>query len=81
MARCLTDLGLRTSEVAHLRLDDIDWQAGTLRIRKRESRRTDILPLPPETGRAIADYLRAEATADRQLGCVRAPCRPHDGPN
>jgi integrase/recombinase XerD len=32
MLRCLVDLGLRSSEVVGLRLDDIDWQAGTIRL-------------------------------------------------
>ena len=80
MARCLTDLGLRTSEVAHLHLDDIDWQAGTLRIRKGKSRRTDILPLPPETGRAIADYLRAERPQTTNRAVFVRHVAPHDEP-
>jgi integrase/recombinase XerD len=60
MVRCLVDLGLRSSEVVHLHLDNIDWHAGTIRLTKGKSRRADILPLPLETGRAIADYLVAE---------------------
>lgn len=69
MIRCLVDLGLRSSEVARLRLDDIDWQAGTLRVAKGKSRRADLLPLPPATGHAIADYLKAERpqTANRAV--------------
>jgi integrase/recombinase XerD len=67
--RCLADLGLRASEVVHITLDDIDWQAGTIRIAKGKCRRTDILPLPFETGRAIAEYLRTErpTTANRAV--------------
>jgi len=45
MVRCLVDLGLREREVFSLELDDIDWKAGTLRIRKGKSRRVDVLPL------------------------------------
>lgn len=60
MVRCLVDLGLREREVVSLELDDIDWEAGTLRICKGKSRRVDVLPLPQTTGRAIADYLRSE---------------------
>lgn len=59
MVRCLVDLGLREREVVSLELDDIDWQAGTLRI-KGKSRRVDVLPLPQTTGCAIAAYLRSE---------------------
>lgn len=58
MARCLLDLGLRASEVAALRLDDVNWREGTLRIVGGKSRRADVLPLPAPTGRAIVEYLR-----------------------
>ena len=69
IVRCLVDLGLRTQEVSSLALEDIDWAAGTLRIVKGKSRRADLMPLPPATGRAIAEYLRAErpTTANRQV--------------
>jgi site-specific recombinase XerD len=56
ITRCLLDLGLRRVEVAHLRLDDIDWRAGVLRIRGK-GKRTDVVPLPRLTGQAIAAYL------------------------
>lgn len=69
MVRCLVDLGLREREVACLELDDINWEAGTLRIRKGKSRREDILPLPQSTGLAIAAYLRSErpSTLNRRV--------------
>jgi len=46
MVRCALDLGLRCGEIATLALDDIDWRAGTLTLRRTKSRREDILPLP-----------------------------------
>jgi len=60
MVRCALDLGLRRGEIAGLSLDDIDWRAGTLRLRRTKGQREDCLPLPQTTGRAIADYLRLE---------------------
>lgn len=60
IVRCLVDLGLRTSEVVALELDDIDWASGTVRIGKAKSRRVDVLPLPQATGAAIAAYVRSE---------------------
>ena len=60
IVRCLVDLGLRSSEVIALDLDDIDWAAGIVRIRKAKSRRADVLPLPQVTGAAIAEYIRCE---------------------
>lgn len=69
MVRCLVDLGLREREVVGLELDDIDWEAGTLRIRKGKSLRVDMLPLPQTTGCAIAAYLRSErpTTVNRRV--------------
>ena len=58
MALCLSELGLRVSDVAHLRLEDINWRQATLRIEHGKSRRVNILPLPKMVGRAIALYLR-----------------------
>jgi len=53
----LIRLGLRASEVAGLRLDDIDWRAGEILIRGK-GRREDRLPLPNDVGEAIAAYLQ-----------------------
>jgi integrase len=85
---CLATLGLRPGEVAGLRLEDIDWRDGTIRIRARKNHRGAVLPLPREAGEAMADYLRGhrpETTRRRvfvqQIGLVAAsrsepmPCR------
>jgi site-specific recombinase XerD len=53
----LARLGLRSSEVVLLELDDIDWQAGRFSVRGKGGRRTE-LPLPNDVGKAIAEYLR-----------------------
>ncbi len=58
MLLCLAHLGLRAKEVARLRLDDIDWSAGTIAISVSKGRRASVLPLPRRVGRAIAAYLR-----------------------
>ncbi len=57
---CLSTLGLRPGEVAGLRLEDIDWRGGTIRLRPRKTGRGAVLPLPGEAGRAIVAYLREE---------------------
>jgi site-specific recombinase XerD len=69
MARCLSDLGLRGQEVTRLALDDIDWRAGTLTLRKTKVQRVRVLPLPVTTGTAIAKYLRngRPKTCNRRL--------------
>jgi site-specific recombinase XerD len=53
----LVRLGLRAGEVASLRLDDLDWQAGEVVVHGK-GRRVDRLPLPVDVGDAIAGYLR-----------------------
>ena len=58
MARCMTDLALRSQEVAELRLDDIDWNSGVLHLERTKSRRVELLPLPQVTGQALIDYLQ-----------------------
>ena len=58
MARCQVDLGLRASEVIALRLEDLDWRRGALRIAGGKVGRTRELPLSREVGHAIAEYLR-----------------------
>jgi integrase len=60
LVRLALDLGLRSGEIAHLNLNDIDWQAGTLMLRGTKSQRQDVVPLPEETGKALADYLQLE---------------------
>jgi site-specific recombinase XerD len=83
MVRCVVDLGLRASEVVSLTLDDLDWNAGTLRISRNKSRREGLLPLPQQTGTAIAEYLRHErprcvsrVVFVRHVAPVEAPIGP-----
>lgn len=68
-------LGLRCAELTGLRLEDVDWQAGTLRIRGKGNR-IDLLPLPVDVGRAIVDYLcvgRPRTTVRTVFVKARAP--------
>jgi integrase/recombinase XerD len=58
MALCQVVLGLRVGEVAKLRLEDIDWRRGTIRIIAGKGLRERQLPLVDGVGKAIADYLR-----------------------
>jgi len=74
----LLRLGLRRSEVAGLRLDDIDWRAAGVVVRGKGARE-DRLPLPADVGEAIASYLRRgrRATGRRELFLrARAPYEP-----
>ena len=80
MARCALDLGLRAGEIAQLMISDIDWQAGTLTLRATKSRRQDVLPLPVETGEALADYLMHERPRSASTAVFVRAFKPHDRP-
>jgi integrase/recombinase XerD len=54
---CLLRLGLRCGEVATLRLEDINWVDGTVRVHGKGNR-IDLLPLPTDVGAALVAYLR-----------------------
>lgn len=71
----LARLGLRSSEVAFLELDEIDWKAGQLSVRGKSGQRSD-LPLSTEVGKAIAAYLqqgRPRCSSRRVFLRVKAP--------
>jgi integrase/recombinase XerC len=80
IVRCALDMGLRCSEIAKLRLSDIDWRAGTVTLRRTKSRRQDILPLPVPTGRALAAYLRHERPTTPNPAVFVRRRAPHDQP-
>lgn len=74
----LVRLGLRAGELAALRLDDIDWRAGTILIRGK-GHQIELLPWPQDVGEAVVAYLRngrPATAADRTVFVrIRAPHR------
>lgn len=58
MALLMATVGLRSNEVAHLILDDIDWRQGAITLTKTKSRCIDHVPLVVEAGKALASYLQ-----------------------
>lgn len=72
----ITTYGLRTSEVAALRLDDVEWRAGRLRVPRTKVATPIVLPLTTEVGAAMVEYLRRDRPrlSDREVFLrVRAP--------
>jgi integrase/recombinase XerC len=80
MVRCMLDLGLRGGEVARLSLDDIDWDHGTITLRRTKGRREDVMPLPEATGQAIAAYLRDERPKTQHRMVFARHMTPRDQP-
>jgi integrase/recombinase XerD len=77
MVMLLARLGLRATEVTAMQLDDIDWRSGEVIVRGKGNRH-DRVPLPPDVGEALADYIKSDRkTASRVLFVTeRAPHRP-----
>ena len=73
----LARLGVRAGELAALRLDDIDWRAGTIVIRGK-GHQIEQLPWPVDVGEAVAAYLRRgrPTTAEGRAVFVRVKA-PH----
>jgi len=80
MVRCMLDLGLRSGEVARLGMDDIDWDAGTITLRRTKGLREDVMPLPEATGQAIAAYLRNERPKTRHRMVFARHMTPRERP-
>ncbi len=90
--RCLRDraillllvrLGLRAGDVAQLRLADIEWASGTLRVLGK-SRSEVRLPLPQDAGEALLRYLEcrpAVGGTDRVFVRNIAPFTPGVSPH
>lgn len=71
-------LGLRAGDVFTMRLDDIAWNEGTIRVRGK-GRREVRLPLPQDAGDALIEYLsraRPRVDDDRVFLRSSAPYRP-----
>lgn len=69
----LVRLGLRAGEVARLRLDDLDWANGVLKVDGKGREHT--LPIPVDVGQALTAWLRVRPAAlDRAVFVrMRAP--------
>jgi integrase len=74
----LVRLGLRSGDVARLRLGDINWNSGTLQVIGK-GRYQVRLPLPQDVGDALLRYLEcrpANIGTDHVFIRSNAPCRP-----
>ena len=73
----LVRLGLRSSEVAAMRLHDVDWRAGEILVRGKGGRQ-DRLPLPVDLGEALVGYLRLRPRTESRAVFMKvlAPVEP-----
>ena len=71
--------GFRAIDIKNLKRTDIDWRSNEIRIVQHKTNRPLSLPLRPETGNAIADYLmngRPESDLPHIFLCSKQPIRP-----
>lgn len=74
----LARLALRAGDVWQLRLSDIDWRAGRLRLHGK-GRRATMMPLPQDAGDALLAYIedvRPAVATDRVFLRTQAPFTP-----
>ena len=71
--------GLRAGEVSGLRLDDLDWENETLRVRRPKTGRTHLFPLSRGVAEAVLRYIlnvRPSGLERNLFFTLRAPFRP-----
>lgn len=72
--------GLRCSEVANLKISDIDWRKEQIYIKRAKNCRPQVLPLLHNVGEAIIAYLKQgrprDVKSDSLFFCTPAPIRP-----
>jgi integrase/recombinase XerD len=71
--------GMRSGEVAALRLDQIDWAGRTIRVFRLKRRQPQIYPLLPSVAEALAAYIdtvRPSSSCPEVFLCIQAPRRP-----
>ena len=71
--------GMRSGEVAALRLDQIDWGGRTLRLFRLKRRQPQIYPLVPSVAEGLARYIdtvRPPSSCPEVFLCMHAPRRP-----
>jgi integrase/recombinase XerD len=71
--------GMRSGEVAALRLDQIDWECGTIRLFRLKRRQPQLYPLVPSAAEALARYIdmvRPASSCPQVFLCMHAPRRP-----
>ena len=71
--------GMRSGEVAALRLDQIDWAGRTLRLFRLKRRQPQIYPLVPSVAEGLARYIdivRPPSACREVFLCMQAPRRP-----
>ena len=79
-----TRLGLRASDIAHLRFEHLHWPTSSIQLRQFKTDQEVTLPLLPDVGNAIIDYLkyaRPTSAATQVFLTIRPPYGPFPSSN
>lgn len=72
-------MGLRGSDIANLKIDDVNWDAATIRFIQKKTSVEVTLPMPAVVGNALFRYIMEERHAKGQKDIflsARAPYKP-----
>lgn len=62
LVRLMVETGARAGETAALNLDDVDLPAGTVVVRRGKGGKGRVVPIGPQTARAVDRYIRLRRT-------------------
>ena len=72
-------IGLRAVDIIRLKLSDIDWQKGEIKIVQAKTNKTLVLPVTADVGEAVKEYIlyaRPKSTTDNIFLRTLAPFTP-----
>jgi len=70
-------LGLRSSDIANLKFENISWQTDEFIIEQQKTGKSITLPILPEVGNAIIDYLKYGRPLSNENYCFLQIVSPH----
>ena len=73
-----TQLGLRASDISELKFDNIIWDRNTITLNQHKTGKALELPLLPELGNAIVDYLKYGRPVTNDSHCFVHVQGPYD---
>ncbi|MFO7882045.1 MAG: site-specific integrase, partial [Kosmotogaceae bacterium] len=71
-------LGLRSSDIANLKFENISWQTNEFIFEQRKTGKSITLPILPEVGNAIIDYLKYGRPLSNENYCFLQIVSPHN---
>lgn len=70
-------LGLRSSDIANLKFENISWQTNEYFLEQKKTGKSLTLPILPEVGNAIIDYLKYGRPQSNENYCFLQIVSPH----